>query len=276
MILLYKLTSLLAGQIVFAPKNKDAADYCETFFGAVGQGSTPPPAGSGTVHLFDSMQNHYLATYTPTSFSIDVQGCTYNFGGPKPNSHSVEGMYKVEIDGGLHGPACPAVESSPCFQSYWVTTGVNGIFSFVDTASAACPAFFAVANEGANQEQGTMTIAGVAMLQSTSWVPQGYSAAYDTISRTVEISSPGCAGKYTLNPAIPAAALTFPSSAPAPQGGSATLDFIGASSPSCPVNCASNGYNSAWDATGEAVPAQFGHHLLSTSSRNSIIRLDCL
>ena len=93
------------------------------------------------------------------------------------SSGAVEGMVKVVLDGEPKGPACSAVEGSPCFSSYWVTAGVNGIFTFVDTASAACPAFFAVANEGSNQEQGTMTIAGVAVMQSTSWVPPGYSAA---------------------------------------------------------------------------------------------------
>jgi hypothetical protein len=240
-----------SGQIVFSPKNKDAADVCETFFGAVGQGSSHPPYGSGTVDLYDSMQNHYVATYTPTSFTVDVQGCTYTFAGPKINTGAVEGMVKVVLDGAPHGPACAAVESSPCFASYWITTGVNGIFTFVDTASASCPAFFAVANEGSNQEQGTMTIAGVAVMQATTWVPPGYSAAYNTISRTVEITTPGCSATYKLDPSqIAPSELDFPSGAPPSQAGSAVLDYIGASSPKCPSACVSQGFNVIWDASG--------------------------
>jgi hypothetical protein len=195
------------------------------------------------------MQNHYVATYSPSSFTVDAHGCTYTFAGPKMNSGTVEGMVKVVLDGMPRGPACAAVESSPCFVSYWVTAGVNGIFTFMDTASAACPAFFAMANEGSNQEHGTLTIAGVAMMQSTSWVPPGYSGAYDIANRIVELTTPGCSAIYKLDEAS-ISALDLPMNATQSQGGSATLDFIHVSPPKCPINCVANGYNSAWDASG--------------------------
>jgi hypothetical protein len=50
--------------------------------------------------------------------------------------------------------------------------------------------------------------------------------------------------------------------------GSATLDFVGTPSPSCPINCVSHGYNAAWDATGAAR----SHAWLLTALRVAIVR----
>ncbi len=102
-----------------------------------------------------------------------------------------------------------------------------------------------------------MTIAGVAVMQSTSWVPPGYSAAYNAVSRTVEITTPGCVITYKADPAVPPAGLEFPTSAAPPLPGSATVEYVEVSSPSCPAECASGGYNVAWDATGSSARAQF-------------------
>jgi hypothetical protein len=173
------------------------------------------------------------------------------------NSASVDGMYKVVLDGEPEGPACAEAASSPCFGSYWVTASASGVLGFVDTANGGpCPAFFAVADAGSSQEQGTMTIAGVAVMQSTAWVPPGYSGAYNAASRTVQITTPGCAVTYKADPAVPPAGLEFPTSAAPPLPGSATVEYFEASSSSCPADCAAGGYNVAWDATGASLLAR--------------------
>ena len=50
--------------------------------------------------------------------------------------------------------------------------------AYIDISRSPCPAFlvFAAAAEGSNQEQGTLTIAGVALEKSITWVPPGYLA----------------------------------------------------------------------------------------------------
>ncbi len=226
-----------------------ASDQCETYFGAVDETSTPPPDGSGSITLFDYMQNQYTATYTPTSFNIKVESCSYFFGPASINSASTDGLYKMVYESSK-GPSCPAEGETSCFGGYWVTASSTGVLAFADTSSSACPAFFALANEGSNQEQGTFTIAGVAIERSTSWAPQGYTGSYSAAQGSVSISTPGCSAVYKVDPGLAPATLSF-ASGPAPtQGGSATLEFIGASSPSCPTACASLGYNVAWDASG--------------------------
>ncbi len=241
-----------AGQIVFSPKDSSPADDCDTYFGAINEDSTPPPYGSGSITVFDYMQNQYVATYTPTSFSVQVDQCSYTFGGPKMNSESVDGLYKMVLDT-AKGPSCPADDaSSSCFEGYWVTASAIGVLAFADTSSSVCPAFFAVAKEGSNKEKGTFTIAGVAMMKSTTWAPQGYSGSYSASEGTISITTPGCLVTYKLDPALPPATLSFAPSATPPEAGSATLDYVGVSSESCPTTCASSGYNVAWDATGDA------------------------
>ena len=245
---------LFSGQIVFSPKNDKASDDCDTFFGAVDGSATPPPYGSGSITIYDYMQNQYIATYTPTSFVVKQDdSCTFFFRGAQMNSASTDGLYKMVYDSSK-GPSCPADGTTGgCFEGYWVTASASGVLAFADTSSSPCPAFFAIADQGSNQEQGTFTIAGVAVLKSTSWAPEGYSGSYSASTGTISISTPGCAVEYKLDPSLPPAALSFAASAAPPAGGSATLEFVGASSTSCPTACASAGYNVEWDATGYLV-----------------------
>ena len=202
------------------------------------------------------MQNQYMATYTPTSFVVKLDdSCTYFFRGATMNTVSSDGLYKMVYDSSK-GPSCPADGSTSCYGGYWVTASATGVLAFADTSDSPCPAFFAVADDGSNQQQGTFTIAGYAVQKSTSWAPPGYSGSYDAAQGTVSISTPGCSVDYKLDPGLPPATLSFSSAAP-PQGGSATLDYVGVSSQSCPTACASSGYNVAWDATGDRLSFEF-------------------
>ncbi len=242
---------MITGQIVFSPIHANPSDNCQTYFGAVNQGSSPPPEGSGSITVFDYMQNQYTAHYSPTSLSIQTgMECTYNFGGPKMNSVSSDGLYKMVLDT-AKGPSCPADDPTrSCFEGYWVTASAIGVLAFADTSSSPCPAFFAVADDGSSQESGSFTIAGVALMRETSWVPQGYAGSYNAAQGSITINTPGCLVSYKLDPGLPPATLSF-ASGPAPgQPGSATLEYVGVSSASCPTECASKGYNVAWDATG--------------------------
>jgi hypothetical protein len=243
-------SSRRAGQIVFSPRAGDAS--CEAYFGFVDANSVPPPYGSGSITLYDSSQNRFTATYTPTSFVVlKDETCTYSFGGPKLNAQSGESMYKMMLSSPMEGSSCPA-RSDPCHQSYWVTATKGGILAFVDGASAACAAFFAAVDKG-DEAQGSFAIRGVALERETSWVPAGYSGTYSATagSLKVVINIPGCAATYTLDPA---SVMAGSSPAATISPGSAILDFVGTSSPSCPINCVSHGYNAAWDATGAARP----------------------
>lgn len=242
--------------MVFSPRNTEASDYCQTFFGYALDGSTPPPYGSGTAKIYDYLQNQYIATYTPGSFMVKIEGCTFFFGGPKINTGSTDGLYKMVYDIST-GSTCAAASASSCHENYWVTASVNGILAFVDTSSSPCPAFFAVAEEGSNQEQGTFTIAGVALEKSTTWVPRGYSGSYSASKGTISITTPGCSVVYKLEQSMTPVTLSFAASGAPAQAGSATLAFVGASSPSCPTSCASHGYNVVWDSTGISCQHRF-------------------
>ena len=196
------------------------------------------------------MQNQYTGTYTPTSFTVSVEQCNFVFGAPNVNNASTDGLYKMVYDSSK-GPSCPADGTTEgCLESYWVTASASGVLAFADTSSSPCPAFFAVADQGSNQEQGTFTIAGVSLMRSTSWVPEGYSGSYSASTGTISISTPGCLVEYKLDTSLPPAALSFAASGAPAEAGSATLEFVGASSASCPTACASAGYNVAWDSTG--------------------------
>ena len=196
------------------------------------------------------MQNQYMATYTPTSFVVKLDdSCTYFFRGATMNTVSSDGLYKMVYDSSK-GPSCPADGSTSCYGGYWVTASATGVLAFADTSSSPCPAFFAIANDGSNQEQGTFTIAGVALDKSTTWAPQGFTGSYSAAQGTISITTPGCVVNYVLDPGLPPVAMSFAPSAAPPQGGAATLEFVGASSSSCPTACPSQGYNVAWDASG--------------------------
>jgi hypothetical protein len=239
-----------SGQIAFSPKSNKASDECDTYFGAVDGSATPPPYGSGSITIYDYMQNQYMATYTPTSFVVKADdSCTFFFRGAQMNSASSDGLYKMVYDSSK-GPSCPAEGTTSCYGGYWVTASATGVLAFADTSSSACPAFFAVANEGSDQEQGTFTIAGYSVLKSTSWAPEGYSGSYSASQGTISINTPGCTVEYKLDPELPPATLSFSKPAP-PQGGSATLYYMGVSSFWCPMECATKGYNVAWDSTGD-------------------------
>ena len=240
---------------MFSPKDTDASDYCQTYFGYSLDGSTPPPYGSGTIKIYDYMQNQYIASYTPGSFMVKVDTCSYFFGGPQMNTDSTDGLYKMVYDMSS-GSACPAASTTTCYESYWVTASALGVLAFIDTSSSACPAFFAVADDGSNQDQGTFTIAGVALMRSPSWVPQGYTGSYSAAQGTISITTPGCTVGYKLDQSMAPVTMSFASSGAPAQAGSATLGFIGASSPACPTVCAANGYNVAWDSTGDRLRSE--------------------
>ena len=231
--------------------------------------STPPPYGSGSIAVYDYSQNLYTATYSPSSFVIEVGSCSYYFGGPKMNTVSGNGLYKMVFER-TSGSSCPADGTTGgCFESYWVTSSANGVLAFADTSSSACPAFFAVTNEGSNDNKGTFTIAGVALQGTTSWVPEGYSGSYSAAKETLTISTPDCAVTYGLDPAAKAVSFAFPAEASPPLPGSATLDFIGASDASCPSSCFASGLNAAWDVTGEQ---RGGANRLFAESHGSVFR----
>ena len=242
---------------MFSPKDGKVADDCDTYFGVINDESTPPPYGSGSITIYDYMQNQYIATYTPSSFAVSVEQCTYTFGGPKINTESTDGLYKMVYDSSK-GPSCPTeTTTGGCFESYWVTASAFGVLAFADTSSSPCPAFFAIAKEGSDQDQGTFTIAGVALMKSTTWAPQGYSGSYSASKGTISITTPGCSVVYKPDPSLPPAALSFAASGASAEAGSATLEFVGASSETCPTACASAGYNVAWDATGWNLETSF-------------------
>ena len=239
-----------AGQVIFSPTVEDPT--CQPFFGYVAGDSSPPPYGSGSLVLYDHTGGMSQASYSPSSFALNTQGCTFQFGGPVLNFKSVDKMYKLILASPPVGLACPA-PTDPCFQSYWLTTTASGVFAFMDagTAPTPCAAFFALAESGSDPTQGTLSIKGVSLDRETSWVPQGYSASYSATDLTLQINinTPGCAGTYTVDPST---ITTLPASMAATPG-SATVAFSGVTpaSPSCPTTCVSDGYNVAWDATGD-------------------------
>jgi hypothetical protein len=239
--------------MVFSPRDTDASNYCQTYFGVSLDGSTPPPYGSGTIKIYDYMQNQYIATYNPGSFIVKVEGCNYFFGAPKMNTGSTNGLYKMVYDISSGSSCTTGSSSSTCHENYWVTASAIGVLAFIDTSSSACPAFFAVANEGSSQESGSFTIAGVALMRETSWVPQGYAGSYSATQGTISITTPGCTVGYKLEQSMVPVTLSVASSAAPAQAGSATLGFVGTSSPACPTVCAANGYNVAWDSAGNAL-----------------------
>ena len=241
----------VAGQVAFSPKNADPSDGCQTYFGVSVGDSTPPPYGSGSIVIYDYSQNQYTATYSPKSFVIKVDSCNYYFGGPKINTASGNGMYKMVYDS-TSGSSCPADGTTAgCFEGYWVTASASGVLAFADTSSSPCPAFFAVTNEGSNHDKGTFTIAGAALGRMTTWAPEGYSGSYSAAKETVTLSTPDCTVTYKVDSPSKAAAFAFPAHASPPLPGSATLYYMGTLDSSCPSVCYADGLNAAWDVSGK-------------------------
>jgi hypothetical protein len=171
------------------------------------------------------------------------------------DDESKDGMYRLtQVPGETSGPACPKDES--CYGAYWVTINAMGVFAFVDTSDDSnCPAFFALANPGSDDEGGTFTIAGVAAGNWTSWVPPGYSGSYDGKTGKVSISTPTCTFQYQAD----GATVDFPDESPPATAGAAIVDFSGVSpmSEECSSTCDEAGYNVVWDATGEMGDAAY-------------------
>jgi hypothetical protein len=231
---------------------------CDLYFGLAAEGALPPPYGSGTIVVYDYMQNMFVATYTPTSFTVAAGDCTYYFSGPKINTESGRGVAKIVLDGSLAGAECPpADDPASCHQSYWVTgNGATGVFGFVDAGRGPCPALFAVADQGSTPLRGTLLIIGAAHSQEVMWVPSGYNVSYDGEAQTIAMQTPGCHGAYKIDPtsyggggASGEGGLSFPQSGgPPPTPGSATMEFHSVSPSTCNVTC--KGYNAIWDAQG--------------------------
>jgi hypothetical protein len=188
-----------AGQIVFAPVGGEASDDCSSFFGYIAEGSTAPPYGSGTVVIYDASLKQYIATYSPTNFVVNVDTCSYFFGGPKINFASREGLYKLSLEGGLTGPECPAEGTTTCFQNYWLTSTANGVFTFVDAGYDACFDFVATATEGSTKETGSFTVGWLASQRDIAKAPQDYAGSYDAATGSVTLSTPGCSGTYLVS-----------------------------------------------------------------------------
>jgi hypothetical protein len=207
----------------------------------------PPPDGSGTVIIYDLMQNQYVGTYSPDSFIVTAGPCTYYFTMAQLNPRSGDGLYKLVLDdAGLSGNSCPE-EPTPCYHSYWATASAAGVFAFVDAGAGACPAFFALAGPDSSESQGTLTVVGVSTGRSTAWVPPGYGGNYSVAAGTVTLSSPGCSGTYKVDPT---SETTLPMADPAASPGTATIAFAG--SATCPATeCFEAGYSVIWDASGE-------------------------
>ena len=198
-----------AGQIVFAPIGGDAANACTTYFGYVADGSTPPPYGSGTVVIYDASLTQYIATYSPTNFVVNVDTCSYFFGGPKINFASREGLYSLSLSG-ADGPMCPADGTTTCFQNYWLTTTANGVLTFVDAGTDACIDFVASADAGATQDAGTFTVGWLASERDVAQAPADYTGSYDSGTGTVTLSIPGCSGTYAVRPLLARVASSRP------------------------------------------------------------------
>ena len=131
---------------------------------------------------------------------------------------------------------------------------------FVDAGRGPCPAFFAVAEQGATRSRGTLLIIGASLNQEVTWLPSGYNVSYNGDDQSIVMQIPGCRGAYTIDPSSyggggsdggGSGGLNFPQDGgPPPTPGSATLAFRSVSPPTCPWTCVQEGYNAVWDAQG--------------------------
>jgi hypothetical protein len=245
-----------------SPRSEGAG--CNLYFGLASEGAVPPPYGSGTVVLYDYMQNMYVATYTPTSFTVAAGPCTYYFSGPQLNSASGGGVAKIALEGSLSGSGCPSGDdAASCYQSYWVTgNGATGVFGFVDAGRGPCPALFAVADQSSTPMRGTLIVIGAARSQEATWVPEGYNVTYDAEGMSIKMQTPGCHGAYKIDSyggggsgsgggSGDSGGLTFPDGGPPVSPGTATLAYNQSNCSAVPP-CMRDGYNAVWDAQGPA------------------------
>jgi hypothetical protein len=136
-----------AGQVALSP-NSTGQD-CPTLFGWATPGSSPPPYGSGTLHMYDEAKLNYTVTYSPSSFEITGMSCTLTFSAPALNSKSGGSLHKiVRVEGECTEPL------DLCSRSYWVANASDYLV-FMDAAPAVpCPAFFFRINPGSSSGSG--------------------------------------------------------------------------------------------------------------------------
>ena len=244
-------------------RDSNPADGCGTYLGFASAGSTPPPAGSGTITFYDYAGSAYTATYSPSGFLVTVRGCVYEFGPPAISTVSGGGLFKI-TKASSYG-AC--YDTGSCSESYLVAASADGVLAFVDQSVAAgwsdvggsisgsCAAVVAYAVAGSTPSVGSLVFVGVAANQQLSWWPAGASGTYDQAGGTINVStfSGLCTQVYAVDPAsLPAGSwegLRFEASPPRP--GSAVVGYVGVSPSSCPVDaCATSGYYVVWDKAG--------------------------
>jgi hypothetical protein len=252
-----------AGQVVLSSNSSDSnTERCPTLFGTAAEGSGPPPYGRGTLHLYDSDQESYNVTYSPSSFVVKVQNCTFTFKGPELNSKSGGGLRKIALTKPGDSESCPSPEN-PCGKGFWVANS-SGVLVAMDTAETPCPAYFFLIKPGSDDTMGQFGLVAWALGGMMQWKPEGSNLDLITgyyenkdIYSTVWIAdeSTGCTQVYEVDNSTLALG-SFSQGAIDP--GSASVDFLSAVPSSCPSDCVKGGYNAFWDASG--APPNHGVH----------------
>ena len=254
-------------------QDSNPADACETYLGFVSAGSLPPPAGSGTITFYSRTRAYYTATYNPTSFSLVMGSCTYNFGPQKINNADFDGLYRVvradmKVLTQYGGTFCPMTGS--CLRSFWVSASANGVVALVDQSASAgddCPSLLAYVNGTLPSGTQILVIAGKAANQQMVWAPTGMFGGYDPTGSTVSLIIDGCENDIVKAASIvgaipftspevpnsfpPAVVADFGVQLPASAPGSVVVAYVGVSPESCPANpCAASGLYVVWDKAG--------------------------
>ena len=254
-------------------QDSNPADACETYLGFVSAGSLPPPAGSGTITFYSRTRAYYTATYNPTSFSLVMGSCTYNFGPQKINNADFDGLYRVvradmKVLTQYGGTFCPMTGS--CLRSFWVSASANGVVALVDQSASAgddCPSLLAYVNGTLPSGTQILVIAGKAANQQMVWAPTGMFGGYDPTGSTISLIIDGCENDMVKAASIvgaipftspevpnsfpPAVVADFGVQLPASAPGSVVVAYVGVSPESCPANpCAASGLYVVWDKAG--------------------------
>jgi hypothetical protein len=223
---------------------------CTALFGWATDGSAPPPYGSGTLELYDSSNNTFVATYTPTSFVVTFGQCTYNFDGPKLNFKSAGGLRKiVRSEGGCLAP------EDPCGQSFWVANASRSLI-FMDAAPASiCPAVFGSISESSDYKAGMFKIVAMAIRHMFMELPPVFSGDYTNtgVYTRVAIRDGSCTQSFETDSETLALVPISADSGAIPPG-SVSMTFRKVVPKSCPTACFKSGYNAFWDASGAPRP----------------------
>ena len=260
--------------MALSSRGRDPADGCGSLLGIASPGSTPPPAGSGNLTIYDAARKAYTAEYSPSAFLATVNGCVYEFGPPAINTASGAGLFKMgridtKVLSEYGGRSCPSTGS--CLRSLWVAASADGVLAMVDPGAGdggGCGALLAYVN-GSFPGAGTarLAIVGRAAGRQLAWSPAALLGGYDGSRRVVSLIVDGCEHDFlTAGPggfpsplldaqfpgALPPGVTAAFDFQPAPAApGSAEVGYVGVSPSSCPVDaCATSGYYVVWDKAG--------------------------